>query len=109
MLDPVYRTATFLCQLVARLPIGTNLGMAHLLWTLIAGHFLPSRGAIFPALANAGANDKECRQSEAALRDGKWNVQLLLVSGKDSCKMPTLRRFDGCHIAESNHCSGYIV
>jgi hypothetical protein len=78
MPEPVYRTATFLCQLVARLPIGTNLGIAHLLWTLLAGHLLSSRGAVFPALAHAGITDKECRQSEAALRDGKWDVHLLL-------------------------------
>lgn len=78
MLNPVYRTATFLCQLVARLPIGTNLGLAHLLWTLLSGHLLPSRGAVFPALQNAGANAKESRQAEAALREGKWTIQPLL-------------------------------
>ncbi len=78
MLNPVYRTATFLCQLVARLPIGTNLGLAHLLWTLLSGHFLPSRGAVFPALQNAGIADKEARQAEASLREGKWDVRSLL-------------------------------
>ena len=78
MPNPVYRTATFLCQLVARLPIGTNLGLVHLLWTLLAGYLLPSRGAIFPALCSAGVNDKESRQAEAALREGKWRIQSLL-------------------------------
>ena len=78
MLNPVYRTATFLCQLVARLPIGTNLGIAHLLWALLAGYLLPSRGAIFPALSHAGTNDKETRQAEAALREGKWDIESLL-------------------------------
>lgn len=52
--------------------------MAHLLWTLLAGYLLPSRGAVFPALHNSGANDKEARQAEAALREGKWNIQRLL-------------------------------
>ena len=78
MLNPVYRTATFLCQLVTRLPIGTNLGMAHLLWTLLAGYLLPSRGAVMPALHHAGVSDREVRQAEAALREGKWNIQSLL-------------------------------
>ena len=78
MLNPVYRTATFLCQLVARLAIGTNPGIAHLLWALLAGYLLPSRGAIFPALSHAGTNDKETRQAESALREGKWDIESLL-------------------------------
>ena len=78
MLDPVYRTAAFLCQLVARLPIGTNLGMAHLLWTLISGHLLSSRGAVFAALSDAGVADTEARRSEAALREGKGTIKALL-------------------------------
>jgi len=78
MLEPVYRTASFLCQLVARLPIGTNLGMAHLLWTILAGYLLPSRGAVFPALNQAGVSAREARQAEATLREGKWTVQSLI-------------------------------
>lgn len=52
--------------------------MAHLLWTLLAGHLLPSRGALFPALQHAGMSDRETRQAEAALREGKWSIQSLL-------------------------------
>ena len=62
---------TFLRQLVARLPIGTYLGIAHPLWALLAGYLLPIRGAVFPALSHAGASDNEVRQAEAALREGK--------------------------------------
>jgi len=79
MLKPVYRTASFLCQLVACLPIGTSLGIAHLLWAILSGGLLPSRGALFPALSQMGLSDAQARQSEAALRDGKWSVSRLLV------------------------------
>ena len=32
-------------------PVGTNLALLHLLWSMLNGSFLASRGAIFPALA----------------------------------------------------------
>jgi hypothetical protein len=75
---PVYRTTLFLSQLVARLPIGTNLALAHLLFTLLAGHLLQSRGALFPALAATGLSDSQVRAAQAALRDGKWSIAYLL-------------------------------
>lgn len=78
MLEPVYRTSAFVCQLVACLPIGTSLGIARLLWTLLSGQLLPSRGAIYPALAQMGLNEQATRQAQAALREGKWTIARLL-------------------------------
>jgi len=78
MLKPVYRTSSFLCQLVACLPIGTSLGIAHLLWAVLSGHLLESRGAVFPALSATGLSATEVRQSEASLREGKWKIDTLL-------------------------------
>jgi hypothetical protein len=78
MPNPVYTSATFLSQLVQRLPIGTNLAIAHLLFTLLAGHLLQSRGALFPALAQTGLTDSQVRAAHAALKDGKWSLSHLL-------------------------------
>jgi hypothetical protein len=78
MPNPVYRTVLFLSQLLARLPIGTNLALAHLIFTLLAGHLLQNRGALFPALAQTGLNDSQVRAAQAALRDGKWSLVYLL-------------------------------
>lgn len=78
MPTPVYRTAFFLSQLVQRLPIGTNLAIAHLLFTVLAGHLLQSRGALFPALAATGLTDSQVRGAEAAMREGKWSLTYLL-------------------------------
>lgn len=75
---PSYPTAIFISQLVARLPIGTNLALAHLIFTLLAGHLLQSRGAIFPALAATGLENAKVRAAEAALREGKWSLAYLL-------------------------------
>ena len=51
MPEAVYRTLTLLCTLLAALPIGTNLGLLHLLWMLVSGRLLASRGAVIPALS----------------------------------------------------------
>lgn len=68
-----------MCQLVACLPIGTSLGIVHLLWAVLSGGLLPSRGAVFPALSQTGFSGTPARQAEAALRVGKWSVSRLLV------------------------------
>ncbi len=78
MPEPVYRTYLFLARLVAFLPIGTNQGIAHLLWTIVAGKLLSSRGAIFPALSESGLSGEQSRRAEAALREGKIKVNRLL-------------------------------
>jgi hypothetical protein len=69
----VYRIATVLCQVLARVPIGTNLGLLHLLFALMSGRFLASRGAVFPALAALGLPDDAVRRSEAALVYGRFD------------------------------------
>ena len=74
----VYRTCWLLCHVVQTLPIGTNLGILRLLWTLLSGRLLESRGALFPALTSAGLSDQEARQAEAALREGKFTVAGLI-------------------------------
>jgi hypothetical protein len=46
MQEPVYRTLELLCAAVSALPIGTNLGLLHLLWMLVSGRLLAARGAL---------------------------------------------------------------
>ena len=74
----VYRTCWTLCHLVQTLPVGTNLGILRLLWTLLSGKLLESRGALFPALTSAGFSDVEARGAQAALREGKFLVARLI-------------------------------
>ena len=50
----VYRISVLLGAILADVPVGTNLGLFWLLWALISGRFLLSRGAVFPALADGG-------------------------------------------------------
>ena len=64
--------------IVQALPIGTNSGLVRLLWVMINGSFLQSRGAVCSALHLNGFRVQEIRRSWAALRYGIWEINELL-------------------------------
>jgi len=74
----VYRISVLLGVILAEVPVGTNLGLFWLLWALISGRFLLSRGAVFPALADGGLPAEAVRRSGAALAYGRWAIQPLV-------------------------------
>jgi hypothetical protein len=74
----LYRINGVLSRMVAGVPIGTNLGLFHLLWMLLSGRLLQSRGAVIPGLAALGLAADAVRRSWAALAYGKWQAQQLL-------------------------------
>ncbi len=75
----VYRMLTLLCTLVVDLPIGTNLGLLHLLWLLVSGRLLTTRGALFPGLSDCGLDAPAVRRAWAALGHGDWASGPLLA------------------------------
>lgn len=80
MPNVVYRIIEVLSVIVMDLPIGTNLAVLHLLWTILSGCLLDSRGAIIPALSASGLPMAAVRRAWAALASGAWDVRQLLVS-----------------------------
>ena len=84
MPDAVYQVLTMLCRLVAPLPVGTNLGLLHLLWMLVSGRLLGSRGALFAGLADCGLPDRAVRRAWAALGQGGWTSGALLARWVDA-------------------------
>jgi hypothetical protein len=74
----VYRISLLLGALLTDVPVGTNLALFWLLWALISGRFLLSRGAVFPALADGGLPADAVRRSGAALAYGCWAIQTLV-------------------------------
>lgn len=78
MPEAVYQMLTLLMTLVAPLPIGTNLGLLHLLWMLVSGRLLASRGALIPGLSDLGLSEGEVRRAWAAL-GGAWTSDDLLA------------------------------
>src|SRR5260370_42452993 len=57
---------TLLCTLVVALPVGTNLGLLHLLWMLVSGRLLAARGAVIPGLDACGLARGAVRRAWAA-------------------------------------------
>jgi hypothetical protein len=79
MPEPVYRMLTLLCTLVLPLPVGTNLGMLHLLWMVVSGQLLATRGAVLPGLSACGLSEQAVRRAWAALGQGAWDSNALLA------------------------------
>ena len=68
-----------LCAVTQSLPIGTNLALLHLLWMLLSGQLLSSRGALFPGLSAMGLSAAAVRRAWAAFRYGAWHIAVLLT------------------------------
>jgi hypothetical protein len=80
MLIAVEATVQAMAVIMQVVPIGTNIGLVRILWVMVNGSFLQSRGAVFSALHWSGFDEKEIRRSWAALRYGNWEINALLES-----------------------------
>lgn len=74
MLIAIEQTIQVLEIIVQAVPVGTNIALLQLMWSIINGSFLGSRGAIYPALQANGLNEQEINRSWAAMRYGKWTI-----------------------------------
>jgi hypothetical protein len=95
----VYRISVLLGVLVAEVPVGTNLGLFWLLWALMSGRLLLSRGAVFPALADGGLPAEAVRRSGAALAYGRWAIQPLIQAWHQVVQQEgywQAHRYEGC-------------
>lgn len=63
---------------VKPISIGTNLGLLYLLWAMVSGAFLSSRGAVHTALYLSGRSGQEIQRSWGALRYGQWTIHELI-------------------------------
>jgi hypothetical protein len=84
MQERVYRVIGVLCAVVAATPIGTNLGLVHLLWMLVSGRLLETRGAVIPGLSAVGLSDPAVRRAWAALGQGDWSSPELLARWREA-------------------------
>lgn len=97
----VYRITEVLSAIVMDLPVGTNLGLFYILWTLLSGRLLQSRGALIPALAATGLEPAVVRRAWAAFAGGAWEVSHLIAA------LQALVRQEGRWHAQ--HCGAYRV
>jgi hypothetical protein len=79
MHETVYRVMGLLCAVVAAVPLGTNLGLVCLLWMLVSGRLLVTRGAVIPGLSAVGLTAPAVRRAWAALGHGRWTSAALLA------------------------------
>jgi hypothetical protein len=69
---------TAIVYILQDVPIGTNLGIARLMWSMVNGSFLRSRGAVHSGLSENGLERQAIQESWAALRYGRWQINELL-------------------------------
>lgn len=79
----IEQTIQVLQVVLQTVPVGTNLALLHLLWSIHNGSFLPSRGAIFPGLKLSGFTAEESHRSWKAMRHGVWRIDDLLASWRN--------------------------
>lgn len=63
-----------LVEVTKDLPMGTNLGVLHLLWMLVSGALLPEGGALFPALQRIGLSEPAIGRAWGAFWGGQWQI-----------------------------------
>lgn len=80
MLTAVETMIPVLTCVVQSMPIGTNLSLLRLMWAMVNGSFLESRGAVHGALAASHFEDEEIRRGWSALRYGSWTIEELLTN-----------------------------
>lgn len=71
-------TITALVTILQVVPIGTNLGLLRVMWVMLNGSLLGSRGSVHGALWANGFGMGEIRRSWAALSNGAWGLDALL-------------------------------
>src|SRR5579885_3310371 len=79
MPEAVYRMLALLFSLVFPLPVGTNVGLLHLLWMLVSGQLLVTRGAVIPGLSACGLAERAVQRAWATLGQGDWTSDGLLA------------------------------
>jgi hypothetical protein len=80
MLIAVEYTIQALQAVVKSLPVGTNFALLQLLWMMLQGSLLSSRGALFPALIASGFGIGTARRCWAAMRYGVWQQTELMAA-----------------------------
>ena len=83
MSDIVYRIHECHTTLFSDVPVGTNLALSHIMWSMYTGNFLPARGSVASALYLLGCPDDAIDRSEQALNKGKWALDPLVKSWRE--------------------------
>ena len=86
----VYNAVEAIKATLAGVNKGTDRGLARVIWTMMSGAMLNSRGALIPALAGTGLEKQAVLHSWAASRRGNWEVNKLLSNWNGYCERHSL-------------------
>lgn len=86
----VYNAVEAIKATLAGVNKGTNLGLARVLWTMMSGAMLNSRGALIPALVATGLEKQAVMHGWAASRRGNWEIKELLSNWNSYCQCHSL-------------------
>lgn len=67
-----------LTEIVKKVPLGTNMGLVKLLWMMLQGYLISSRGSVFRGLLLSGYGVEISRRCWGAMRYGKWEIKELI-------------------------------
>jgi hypothetical protein len=79
----IRQTIHTLEEIVKVLPVGTNIALLQLMWAMLNGSFLKSRGTVHGALAESGFSAGQIRRSWSALRYGVWSIRELVIRWRE--------------------------
>jgi hypothetical protein len=99
MLIAVEHTIQALQAIVQGIPVGTNFALLQLMWVMLQGKLLVSRGGIFPALTAGGFSWPEARRCWAAMRYGAWESRGLIEAWRKYVETQGIwqeHEHDGC-------------
>lgn len=71
-------TIQTLAAVVKGIGVGTNLGLVRLMWAMMNGSFLSSRGSIHEALAQSSFAKEEISRTWAGFAYGQWSITRLV-------------------------------
>ena len=74
------KTILAIQYVVKQISVGTNLSLLNILWAMVSGGFLASRGTVHLALKISGCTDEETRRASQALRTGQWQIEELIAN-----------------------------
>jgi hypothetical protein len=73
-----YQAQQIIMAVIQDLPLGTNLCIYDVLFTIMAGQLLQTRGALIPALHASGLSHQDCLRIRSAIVKGSWSTKKLL-------------------------------
>jgi hypothetical protein len=90
---------------VKQMGIGTNLNLFNILWAMVSGGFLMSRGTVHLALKISGCTDGEISRASTCLRTGQWQIGELITSWRQYVHQETgwkRRTYAGWHAVSAD-------